>query len=1161
MALCLCVCLLVAGLCGRADAADIVASGRCGDYLTWTLDSEGTLTVSGSGEMGYTSWSSAVTASIKNVVIEDGVTSIGDEAFSGCESLTSITIPDGVTSIGNRAFYSCRSLTSITIPDSVTSIGDYAFFDCRSLTSITIPDGVTSIGDYAFSGCESLTSITIPEGVTSIGNRAFFLCTGLTSITIPEGVTSIGDYAFFGCRSLTSITIPDGVTSIGDDAFSICESLTSITIPEGVTSIGNRAFYWCTGLTSITIPEGVTSIGDEAFSVCKSLTSITIPDGVTSIGDSAFCSCRSLTSITIPDSVTSIGDSAFYGCNLESIFFNGDAPTISATAFQIVDAVAFYPAGNTTWESKKQDYGGTLYWHEIDEINLSKGIVASGICGEDLTWHLSKDGALSIKGSGALADVFPWESYKPMIREVSFADAVDVPTIPANSFSKCRQLRTVTLPDGMTSIEASAFAHCGSLTSITIPDSVTSIGDYAFSGCRSLTSITIPDGVTSIGDSAFSFCSSLTDITIPDSVTSIGYGAFSYCGDLAGIWVGTGNLNYSSDENGALYNKEKTELIRCPQGFNRAFTIPDSVRNIKNMAFYECFGLTSITIPDSVTNIESDAFGRCTGLTSITMPNSVKYIGSYAFEGCTGLTSIGFPNSATHISVGVFFECSSLTSITIPDSVKDVGEEAFRSCNSLKAVAFLGKKPSISVTAFTGVTAVAYYPESLDSDSSWKEDGALSGYGGTLTWRPWYTLGNDLLCEHVFEESIVPPSCTWGYTLLKCACGYSYRTDFEPGSGHDMITDAAVPATCTETGLTEGSHCSRCDYKVAQEITPALGHDYIDHAAKAATCTEVGWNAYQTCSRCDYTTYQEIPALGHDMIVDAAVPATCAETGLTEGNHCSRCDYKVTQSVVAALGHDWGTPTYVWSADNSAITATHVCKRDTTHKETEKGKVSAEVTKEATYDAEGEITYTATFTNPAFRTQVKTVTTPKLEETKPTENPFTDVGSGMYYTVPVLWAVENRVTAGTSATTFGPNDGCTRAQVVTFLWRAAGQPEPTGSRNPFTDVSSSAYYYKAVLWAVENGITAGTSATTFSPDGTCTRAQIVTFLWRYEGMPAPASAGNSFVDVPTGAYYEKAVLWAAESNVTAGTSATTFSPDSTCTRAQVVTFLYRDVKK
>ena len=1219
MALCLCVCLLVAGLCGRADAADIVASGECGDDVTWTLDREGTPTVSGSGEMGNPSWDS-VKDSIKNVVIEDGVTSIGNRAFYRCTGLTSIALPNSVTSIEENAFYHCNSLTSITLPDSVTSIGNSAFEGCTGLKSATIGNNVESIGSSAFSGCNSLTSITIPDSVTSIGNSAFYCCTALTSITIPDSVTSIGNSAFYCCTALTSITIPDGVTSIG-----------------------NRAFYWCTGLTSIALPNSVTSIGNSAFDVCESLTSITIPDGVTSIGDSAFCSCRSLTSITIPDSVTNIGDSAFYGCGLESIFFNGDAPAINATAFLIVDAVAFYPAGNTTWESKKQDYGGTLYWHEIDEINLSKGIVASGICGEDLTWQLSKDGALSIKGSGALTDVFPWESYKPMIREVSFADAVDVPTIPANSFSKCRQLRTVTLPDSVTSIGNSAFDVCISLTSITLPDGVTSISDRVFYGCESLTSITIPDGVTSIGDYAFSGCNSLTSITIPDSVTSIGFSAFSHCSDLVGIWVGTDNLNYSSDENGALYNKEKTELIRCPQGFNGAFTIPDSVRRIKNMAFYECFGLTSITIPDSVTNIESDAFGRCTGLTSITLPNSVKYIGSYAFEGCTGLTSITIPDgvasigggtffycssltgiwvgegnlnyssdekgvlynkektelmqcpegmsgtyaipngvtsigysafrscssltsitipdSVTSIESGAFYYCTALTSITIPDSVTSIGRSAFSGCSSLKVVVFRGEKPSISYNAFEDVTAIAYYPESLDSDSSWKEDGALSDYGGTLNWKPWYTLGNDLLCEHVFEESIVPPSCTWGYTLHKCTCGYSYRTDFEPGSGHDMITDAAVPATCTETGLTEGGHCSRCDYTVAQEITPALGHDYIDHAAKAATCTEVGWNAYQTCSRCDYTTYQEIPALGHDMIVDAAVSATCTETGLTEGSHCSRCDYKVTQTVVAAPGHDWGTPTYVWSADNSAITATHVCKRDTAHKETEKGKVSAEVTKEATYDAEGEITYTATFINPAFRTQVKTVTTPKLEETKPTENPFTDVGSGMYYTVPVLWAVENRVTAGTSATTFGPNDGCTRAQVVTFLWRAAGQPEPTGSRNPFTDVSSSAYYYKAVLWAVENGITAGTSATTFSPDGTCTRAQIVTFLWRYEGMPAPASAGNSFVDVPTGAYYEKAVLWAAQSNVTAGTSATTFSPDSTCTRAQVVTFLYRDVKK
>ncbi len=157
------------------------------------------------------------------------------------------------------------------------------------------------------------------------------------------------------------------------------------------------------------------------------------------------------------------------------------------------------------------------------------------------------------------------------------------------------------------------------------------------------------------------------------------------------------------------------------------------------------------------------------------------------------------------------------------------------------------------------------------------------------------------------------------------------------------------------------------------------------------------------------------------------------------------------------------------------------------------------------------------------------------------------------------WAVYYGVTAGTSANTFSPNQGCTRAQVVTFLWRAAGQPEPSGSDNPFKDVPSDAYYYKAVLWAVEHNVTAGTSATTFSPNSTCTRAQIVTFLWRYAGEPAPKTANNPFKDVSADAYYYKAVLWASETGVTTGTSATTFSPSSTCTRAQVVAFLYREI--
>ena len=291
--------LMIASLLpATALAANIVDSGTCGAEVTWTLDSDGVLTISGSGYMcDYGSSGAPWHGRVKSAVIAEGVTSIGWCAFYDCASLTSVTIPDSVTRIGSYAFYDCRSLTSVTIPDSVTSIGGDTFRYCTALTSVTIPNSVTSIGGWAFYNCTSLTSVTIPDSVTRIGDWAFYNCTSLTSVTIPNSVTSIVNGVFNGCESLTSVTIPDSVTSIGSYAFSGCSSLTSVTIPNSVTSIGSWAFDDCTSLTSVTIPNSVTLIDNYAFKGCESLTSVTIPDSVTSIGKRAFSYCKSLTDV------------------------------------------------------------------------------------------------------------------------------------------------------------------------------------------------------------------------------------------------------------------------------------------------------------------------------------------------------------------------------------------------------------------------------------------------------------------------------------------------------------------------------------------------------------------------------------------------------------------------------------------------------------------------------------------------------------------------------------------------------------------------------------------------------------------------------------------------------------------------------------------------
>ena len=320
-----------------ASAAE-VASGTSGD-VNWTLTDEGTLTISGTGAMedwgmaNDVPWYGSRT-SIKKIVIEDGVTSIGACAFYEYSNLTEVTIGSSVESIGNSAFYMCSSLTSVTIPDSVTRIGDGAFFGCIALTSVTIGNSVESIGFRAFYKCSALTSVTIPNSVKSIGGSAFEKCSALASVEIGNSVESIDDSAFQDCSNLTSVDIGDSVKNIGNYAFYGCSNLASAEIPDSVTGIGNYAFSGCSSLTSVDIGDSVENIGNYAFSGCSNLTSVDIGNSVTTIGADAFRGCSKLTSVKIPDSVTTIGPRAFYDCsNLTSVTLGNSVTLIHVNAF------------------------------------------------------------------------------------------------------------------------------------------------------------------------------------------------------------------------------------------------------------------------------------------------------------------------------------------------------------------------------------------------------------------------------------------------------------------------------------------------------------------------------------------------------------------------------------------------------------------------------------------------------------------------------------------------------------------------------------------------------------------------------------------------------------------------------------------------------------
>ena len=576
--------------------------------------------------------------------VADGTRLIADGAFQNCSELTEVTIPASVIGMGESAFAACSNLVVLnveaTIPPVITNntfngvskdiqlnvpagsmdaymadpnwqilfqiidgritgtcgndltwelvigtgtltiSGTGSMFDFEInlpgwnpysayISTVSLPEGIENIGNLAFYQCSALTQINFPNSISRIGDWAFMGCSLLAEIELSNGITNIGQYAFSGCSSLKQINIPETVTEIGNGAFDACSALTEITIPGKVTDIRDGMFYGCSALEQITLHDEVTSIGDYAFYECKALKSIIIPDKVTSIGIMAFCNCQALEQITIGNNVTSIGQSAFYGCfAVRQIIIPENVASIGTQAFDGCTALT------------------KVNWNAIN-------------CGEFIN-------------GGSITPLF--FSISTNITEFTFGEQVEY--IPIGLCYGMTKLTEITIPESIKNIGTQAFDGCIALTkvnwnAINCKETISGENLYPpfFNIAANITEFTFGEQVEYIPQALCYGMAKLTEITIPASVTSFGLQVLDNCPALAKV----------------NWNAIHCAPIIAEDGFYPFFN--DAEINITNFTFGG--------------QVEYIPIGLCYGmtkLTQITIPGSVTEIGDYAFYNCSAIS-------------------------------------------------------------------------------------------------------------------------------------------------------------------------------------------------------------------------------------------------------------------------------------------------------------------------------------------------------------------------------------------------------------------------------------------------------------------------------------------------------------------------------------------
>ena len=1071
-------------------------------------------------------------------------TYIGDQVFfQTSPKMESITIPASVTHIGKKSFALNEDSIPVTIPEDskLAVIGDQAFANNSAITALDLPDTLTTIGSQAFSNCTSLTSITIPASVTTMetetfdgfydpnandgaGNVSFAdgcifriqdgvfyddenlirVLDWQENVVVPEGIKYIGASAFDTRKvsneatTLKSISFPSTLESIGKDAFWGNKSLEEVVIPESVTEIDNGAFQLCTGLKKVDVNANISALSSAIFNGCSSLTEVELPNTIRTIESQAFKGCKGLTDIILPTNLETIGNQAFFQCTaLKAVVIPDGVTTISDQVFGNCKSIetVILPASVET--VGKQAFQGAFN-------------------SKSATFIMLGDNPPSNFNENAFGTT---TANRPNKEEF----AVIVPDKAVTAYIQDDYILRDYLVD-----EAGEVKN-GVTYGITMMDQTVKAAAEGETSNSVTFEAALPDGFTLTATSGNEGVATVnvSDNTI--TVTSVAQGETTISAEIS-----FGDITLvSKTAKVTVLSADREPAVVVPADTSAKAELPSGATEVeKEVANNVAEALKPSTSGDGTENpgltVESEVLSDAAH--SVMVNNTVS-----AEDGKSALEkeNVSVQNATVSIVVQPYLD------VTVTD-VKQTGSGESKSTTLTLDITPMYKKVATTAPVTTDPNAEIVLTAEGEKNPNAVE---LLNQGGKLT-----------ITESTKVSVPLPENLLTGDTAYIVHTKDNGRSYVYTGTIKDnVLTFTSKHGFSTFTISMEDPTAA----KIGDTSYPTL-QDALDEASDGAeivlkkdalsgklTTTKTvtlknstGGEITVTINGTPYTI-----AAGGTQSISYTRPSSGSGSGSgSSGDYIVSVD-KTTHGKVTV------SPSRVDKGDTVTITVKpdkgyELDELTVTGKNGDKIKLTEKDDNKFTFKMPGsKVTVEASF---------------KLIEAEP-ENPFTDISKSDYFYDAVLWAVENGVTNGTSAATFSPDMVCTRAQMVTFLWRAAGSPAPTSTTSPFTDVSADAYYYDAVLWAAEKGITSGTTATTFSPDAVLTRGQTVTFLWRANG--SPAVSGNSFGDVAAEAYYADAVAWAVKEGVTSGTGGNSFSPDAPCTRAQIVTFLYRALKK